>query len=119
MYVSNGAAARGIAARRSRSGRRPTCSAWRCWRGSTAIIPGYSRVIAAHHDYLTWAILKAHTSNRAGEVTLRSADPRDHAAGGLPLFRGGQRPGGDDLRAVVDGDRASCASDDAGLAASA
>ena len=28
-------------------------------------------------NYLTWAILKAHTQNRAGEVVLRSADPRD------------------------------------------
>ena len=39
--------------------------------------PGYSCEIAEHHDYLTWAILKAHTANRAGTVTLRSADPQD------------------------------------------
>ena len=39
--------------------------------------PGYSRVIAGHHDYLTWAVLKSHTNNRAGQVTLRSTDPRD------------------------------------------
>ena len=39
--------------------------------------PGYSRMIADAHDYLTWVVLKAHTNNRAGTVTLRSADPRD------------------------------------------
>ena len=38
---------------------------------------GFSEMIRAHHDYLTWAVLKAHTLNRAGSVTLRSADPRD------------------------------------------
>src|SRR5436305_638410 len=39
--------------------------------------PQYSRLFAEHLNYLTWAVLKAHTLNRAGEVTLRSADPRD------------------------------------------
>ena len=33
-----------------------------------------------HHDYLTWAILKAHTENRAGTVTLHSNDARDPPA---------------------------------------
>src|ERR1700704_1906027 len=40
--------------------------------------PGYSALIAKPpHSYLTWAILKAHTHNPSGTVTLRSADPRD------------------------------------------
>ena len=39
--------------------------------------PGYSRKFPEQCNYLTWAVLKAHTNNRAGEVTLRSADPRD------------------------------------------
>ena len=38
---------------------------------------GCSTLIRDHHDRLTWAVLKAHTRNRAGRVTLRSADPRD------------------------------------------
>ena len=29
------------------------------------------------HNYLTWAILKGHTQNRAGEAVLRSTDPLD------------------------------------------
>jgi len=39
--------------------------------------PGYSKLFAEHLNYLTWAILKAHTQNCAGTVRLRSADPRD------------------------------------------
>ena len=38
--------------------------------------PGYSRKILEHKTF-TWAILKAHTQNKAGSVTLRSNDPRD------------------------------------------
>ena len=38
--------------------------------------PGYSRALAEQLNYLSWTIVKAHTNNRAGEVTLRSADPR-------------------------------------------
>jgi choline dehydrogenase len=60
--------------------------------------PGYSGQVAAHHDYLTWAILKAHTANRAGRVTLRSNDARD-----MPLvdFRYFEQGGDEDVRAVV------------------
>jgi choline dehydrogenase-like flavoprotein len=39
--------------------------------------PGYSKKIASDLNYLTWAILKGHTGNRAGEVTLCSPDARD------------------------------------------
>ena len=67
--------------------------------------PGYSREIVEHHDYLTWAILKAHTDNRAGSVTLRSADPRDTPAVNFRYFEEGDDAAGDDLRAVVDGIR--------------
>ena len=46
----------------------PTCSAWRCWRDSQGYMPGYSReLIGGSHEYLTWAVLKAHTENRAGD----------------------------------------------------
>ncbi|KAK5653203.1 hypothetical protein OQA88_9101 [Cercophora sp. LCS_1] len=39
--------------------------------------PGYSIEATAEHDWWSWAILKAHPRNRAGSVTLRSADPLD------------------------------------------
>jgi len=65
--------------------------------------PGYSREIVEHHDYLTWAILKAHTLNRAGTVTLRSADPRETPDIDFAYFSEGDDPANDDLRAVVEG----------------
>ena len=39
--------------------------------------PGYSSAIGDGNNRLTWIILKAYTNNRAGEVILRTADPRD------------------------------------------
>jgi choline dehydrogenase-like flavoprotein len=64
--------------------------------------PGYSAEFTRSENYMTWVILKAHTGNRAGEVTLRSADPRD-----TPLidFRYFEQGGESDLDAVVDGVR--------------
>jgi choline dehydrogenase-like flavoprotein len=64
--------------------------------------PNYSKVLAEKLNYLTWVVLKAHTRNRAGEVTLRSPDPRD-----TPLidFRYFEQGGEEDLDAVVDGIR--------------
>jgi len=38
---------------------------------------GYSNDLYAAHDRLTWCVLKGHTRNRTGTVTLRSSDPRD------------------------------------------
>ena len=39
--------------------------------------PGYSKLISGHQDYLTWIVLKAHTENNSGSVTLQSGDPRE------------------------------------------
>jgi choline dehydrogenase len=59
---------------------------------------GFSTAIRDHHDRLTWAVLKAHTGNRAGRVTLRSADPRDPPLVNFHYFEDGDS----DLKAVVD-----------------
>ena len=64
--------------------------------------PGYSAELAEHLNYLTWVVLKAHTQNRAGEVTLRSNDPRDTPLIDFNYFKEG---GEQDLEAVVDGIR--------------
>jgi choline dehydrogenase len=64
--------------------------------------PGYSRIFAKDLNYLTWVVLKAHSRNRAGEVTLRSADPRDTPIVDFHFFEQG---GDKDLDAVVDGIR--------------
>ena len=63
--------------------------------------PGYSSLIAEHRDRFTWAILKAHSRNTAGTVTLCSADPVDTPAINFRYFEG---IGADeDLEAVVEG----------------
>ena len=62
--------------------------------------PGYSRLFAKDLNYLTWVVLKAHSRNRAGTVTLRSADPRDTPRINFRYFEEGADQ---DLNAVVDG----------------
>jgi choline dehydrogenase len=65
-------------------------------------VPNYSQTFAEKLNYLTWVVLKAHTRNRSGEVTLRSSDPRDTPLINFHYFREG---GDEDLAAVVDGIR--------------
>jgi choline dehydrogenase len=65
--------------------------------------PGYSALFPTHLNYLTWAILKAHTNNTAGEVTLRSSDPRDTPSVNFRYFSEGNDSTGQDLDSVVDG----------------
>jgi len=67
--------------------------------------PGYSALEVTKPNYLTWAILKAHTQNRAGEVVLRSADPRDTPLINFHYFDEGSDTDGEDLRSVVAGIR--------------
>jgi choline dehydrogenase-like flavoprotein len=62
--------------------------------------PGYSALFPQGLNYLTWVILKAHTRNRKGRVTLRSADPRDTPHINFNYFEEG---GDEDLEAVVEG----------------
>ena len=65
--------------------------------------PGYSALFAQKLNYLTWAVLKGHTQNQGGEVTLRSADPRDTPNVNFHYFDEGTDKAGSDLEAVVDG----------------
>jgi choline dehydrogenase-like flavoprotein len=62
--------------------------------------PNYSKALSEKLNYLTWVVLKAHTRNRAGEVTLRSTDPRDTPHINFRYFEEG---GEEDLNAVLDG----------------
>jgi choline dehydrogenase len=64
--------------------------------------PGYSELIK-ELNYMTWAILKAHTNNTAGYVTLRSADPTDTPYISFRYFQEGNDPKGEDLQSVVEG----------------
>jgi choline dehydrogenase-like flavoprotein len=60
-------------------------------------------MIARHHDYLSWVVLKAHTANSAGTVTLRSDDPRDAPQINFRYFEEGNDKAGADLESVVAG----------------
>jgi choline dehydrogenase len=67
--------------------------------------PNYSSLFAKDLNYLTWVVNKAHTRNRAGEVTLRSKDPRDPPAVVFHYFDEGDDKAGEDLASVVEGVR--------------
>jgi choline dehydrogenase-like flavoprotein len=102
MYVSNGAAI-AVARRSNPRVALPDLFCMALLARFQGYFPGYSRLIADSHDHLTWAILKAHTANRAGRVTLRSADPREPPDILFNSFTGDGAE--DDLAAVVAGIR--------------
>ncbi len=67
--------------------------------------PDYSAAEVTKPNYLTWAILKGHTQNRAGEVVLRSADPQDTPLINFHYFDESSDTAGEDLQSVVAGIR--------------
>jgi choline dehydrogenase-like flavoprotein len=67
--------------------------------------PGYAADLAGSLNYMSWSVLKAHTTNRGGEITLASADPRDPPRINFRYFEEGSDPTGPDLDAVVSGIR--------------
>jgi choline dehydrogenase len=67
--------------------------------------PGYSNLFAKNLNYLSWAVLKAHTNNRGGRVTLRSSDPRDTPKVDFAYFEEGTPDHDEDLAAIVEGVR--------------
>jgi choline dehydrogenase len=62
--------------------------------------PGYSRW-GRKKKCFTWAILKAHTKNRAGSVLLRTDDPRDPPCIDFHYFDEGTDKRDDDVDGVV------------------
>ncbi len=65
--------------------------------------PGYAADLAKTRNHLSWAVLKAHTANRAGRVQLASADPRDPPRIDFHYFDEGSDGHESDLEAVVEG----------------
>jgi len=65
--------------------------------------PGYSKEVERTKNFLTWAIVKAHTENRAGSVRLKSADPRDRPDINFRYFDEGTPNDPSDVNAVVNG----------------
>jgi choline dehydrogenase-like flavoprotein len=64
--------------------------------------PGYSEK-GREKNWFTWVILKAHTKNTAGQVLLRSTDPRDTPCINFSCFDEGTDRCGDDIDSVVAG----------------
>ena len=65
--------------------------------------PGYSDHVAQRKNYFTWAILKAHTQNSAGQVLLNSSDPRETPFINFHYFDESNDKLGEDLDSVVEG----------------
>ncbi|RYY75418.1 MAG: GMC family oxidoreductase [Gammaproteobacteria bacterium] len=65
--------------------------------------PGYSKLITEKLNYLTWAVLKAHTNNTAGYIALRSRDPLETPYINFRYFEEGNDTAGDDLKSVIEG----------------
>jgi len=65
--------------------------------------PGYSKQLERSKNLFTWAVLKAHTENRGGYVTLRSKDPWVRPEIVFSYFDEGTDKGAKDLEAVVAG----------------
>lgn len=104
MYASNGAAL-GVVQRSTSAhlpGREPDLFCMALLARFEGYFPGFSAWIRDQPDQLTWAVLKAHTRNRAGTVRLRSADPRDPPLVNFHYFEEGNDEAGADLKAVVE-----------------
>ncbi len=104
VYDSN-AAVLGVVKRSSRERALPDLFCFALLGLFKGYFPGYSALFPRHPNYLTWAILKAHTENTAGEVTLRSRDPKDPPQVDFRYFEEGSDARGEDLAAVVAGIR--------------
>lgn len=65
--------------------------------------PKYSSEHIHEKHWFTWVLLKGHTNNTAGEVLLRSGDPRDRPTINFHYFDEGNDQHGDDLDSVVAG----------------
>jgi choline dehydrogenase-like flavoprotein len=102
VYASNGAVL-GVSARSAPTRPLPDLYCFGLLAKFEGYYPGYSKAIAERLDYFTWAILKAHTGNRAGEVTLRSPDPREPPHVTFRYFGEGGDEAREDLDSVVAG----------------
>ena len=98
VYTSNGVVIGVI--RKSSVGRDPDLFIFGLPANFKGYYPGYAGDLTRDKRHFTWAILKAHTRNRAGTVRLRSADPRDVPDINFRYFEDG---GEEDLEAMAEG----------------
>ena len=102
VYATNGGAL--IVVKKSRAERKlPDLVCLGLLANFQGYFPGYSEWIARDHNYLSWVVLKAHTINNAGSVSIQSADPRDPPKINFRYFEEGSDKNQEDLAAVVEG----------------
>lgn len=102
IYTSNGALI-GIVKRSSQQREDPDLYIFGLPGFFRGYKPGYSAEFEEFHNRFTWAILKAHTNNTAGRVTLRSANPWETPKIEFHYFSEGNDRSGEDLNAVLEG----------------
>ena len=101
LYISNGGMMSAILASK-RSFTRPDLFLLGFIADFHGYFKGYSELLKKK-DYLTWAVLKAHTLNTGGVVRLKTANPLDTPNINFHYFEEGTDKDGEDLEAVVDG----------------
>ena len=101
MYTSNGALV-ALITRAKRSRPDPDLFLFALPGNFQGYYPGYSADVERSKNFLTWAILKAHTNNTAGEVRLASSDPRARPYVNFHYFDEGNDTSGEDLESVVN-----------------
>ena len=101
-YITNGAVI-SVVARSGPAAPSPDLFLYAILGRFEGYFPGYSSLFAKNPNCLTWVVLKAHTNNTAGQVILRSADPRVPPDVNFRYFEEGNDSRGDDLKAVAAG----------------
>ena len=102
VYKTNGAVV-SVIARSSPAAFSPDLFLYALLGRFEGYFPGYSSLIAQNPNCLSWVVLKAHTNNTAGQVSLRSADPLDAPDINFHYFDEGNDTRGEDLKAVAAG----------------
>ncbi len=101
VYGSNGILL-GIKKRSQHDGRDPDLYLFGLVGYFKGYHPGWAKN-ALKPDHFTWVVLKGHTQNTAGSITLRSSDPTATPEINFRYFTDGNDSSGDDLDAVVRG----------------
>jgi choline dehydrogenase-like flavoprotein len=102
VYTTNGGIL-SVVARSSAAAPQPDLFLYALIGRFAGYFPGYSSMVGTNRNYLTWVVLKGHTNNTAGQVTLRSADPRVPPDINFRYFGDGNDSRGEDLHAVATG----------------
>jgi len=101
-YTSNGAAL-GVVKRSFPARPLPDLFCFALIADFRGYYPGYSKALADKLNSLTWAILKAHTKNTAGEVRLASKDPRQRPFINFRYFQESNDHNHEDIDSIVEG----------------